>query len=245
VQKLIAIWNGVRGVWEKPGGGSLLCEHLELFSESWPGSGTMQNGKAYALPMQELPTSGSGFSFSPIEESNLLRTVSAIEGEGGAMSEKKSREQRRMLQVRDQMAELAAMNGLKVSKAISDSLLPTPNTMDHLPARDESKIDRSKGGYSNVQETVVRMNFGRFTPAIERWEKVIDRKAPDPTKPDGKEGTHRLSSNFTEWMMGLPDGWITDIGLDRKEELRACGNGVVPQQAALALRILLERKESK
>jgi len=227
------------------GGGNLLCEHSELFSESWPGSGTMRNGKAYALPMQELPTSVSGFSFSRIEESNLLRTVSAIEGEGGAMSEKKSREQRRMLQVRDQMAELAAMNGLKVSKAITDSLLPTPNTMDHLPARDDSKIDRSKGGFSNVRETVVRINFGRFTSAIERWEKVIKRKAPDPTKPDGKEGTHRLSSKFTEWMMGLPEGWITDIGLDRKEELRACGNGVVPQQAALALRILLERKGNK
>jgi DNA (cytosine-5)-methyltransferase 1 len=41
-------------------------------------------------------------------------------------------------------------------------------------------------------------------------------------------------------MMGLPDGWITDCGLSRNEELKAAGNGVVPQQAELALRILLE-----
>jgi DNA (cytosine-5)-methyltransferase 1 len=41
-------------------------------------------------------------------------------------------------------------------------------------------------------------------------------------------------------MMGLPAGWITDAGLTRTEELKACGNGVVPQQAELALRILLE-----
>jgi len=40
--------------------------------------------------------------------------------------------------------------------------------------------------------------------------------------------------------MGLPDGWITDCGLSRNDELKACGNGVVPQQAELALRILLE-----
>lgn len=40
--------------------------------------------------------------------------------------------------------------------------------------------------------------------------------------------------------MGLPEGWITDVGLSRNEELKACGNGVVPQQAELALRILLE-----
>jgi DNA (cytosine-5)-methyltransferase 1 len=41
-------------------------------------------------------------------------------------------------------------------------------------------------------------------------------------------------------MMGVPEGWITDVGLTRNEELKACGNGVVPQQAELALRMLLE-----
>jgi DNA (cytosine-5)-methyltransferase 1 len=81
-------------------------------------------------------------------------------------------------------------------------------------------------------------NWGKFEPAIRRWESIILRPAPEPTKPDGKEGNHRLSSKFTEWMMGLPDGWITDIGLKRNDELKACGNGVVPQQAELALSLL-------
>jgi len=81
-------------------------------------------------------------------------------------------------------------------------------------------------------------NWGKFEPAIRRWEAIIGRPAPEPTKPDGKEGNHRLSSKFTEWMMGLPDGWITDIGLKRNDELKACGNGVVPQQAELALSLL-------
>ena len=40
-------------------------------------------------------------------------------------------------------------------------------------------------------------------------------------------------------MMGLPTGWVTDAGLTRNDELKACGNGVVPQQAELALRALL------
>ena len=44
-------------------------------------------------------------------------------------------------------------------------------------------------------------------------------------------------------MMGLPEGWITGVGLTRVEELKACGNGVVPQQAEIALRILLEGVE--
>lgn len=40
-------------------------------------------------------------------------------------------------------------------------------------------------------------------------------------------------------MMGLPSGWVTDVGLTPNEQLKALGNGVVPQQAALAVRVLL------
>jgi DNA (cytosine-5)-methyltransferase 1 len=41
-------------------------------------------------------------------------------------------------------------------------------------------------------------------------------------------------------MQGLPEGWVTDVpGLSRNAQLRALGNGVVPQQCAMALRLLL------
>jgi DNA (cytosine-5)-methyltransferase 1 len=40
-------------------------------------------------------------------------------------------------------------------------------------------------------------------------------------------------------MMGLPAGWVTDIPISRNDQLKALGNGVVPQQAAEALRRLL------
>lgn len=39
-------------------------------------------------------------------------------------------------------------------------------------------------------------------------------------------------------MMGLPTGWVTDLGLSRAAQLKMLGNGVVPQRAALALTIL-------
>lgn len=42
-------------------------------------------------------------------------------------------------------------------------------------------------------------------------------------------------------MMGLPEGHVTDVGLKRNAQLKALGNGVVPQQAALAIRALLEQ----
>jgi DNA (cytosine-5)-methyltransferase 1 len=91
-----------------------------------------------------------------------------------------------------------------------------------------------------VRNPAESIAWGKFAPAIERWEELTGRVAPAPTKPDGKDDAHRLSSEFTEWMMGLPAGWITGVGLSRNEELKACGNGVVPQQAELALRMLLE-----
>jgi DNA (cytosine-5)-methyltransferase 1 len=37
-------------------------------------------------------------------------------------------------------------------------------------------------------------------------------------------------------MMGLPAGWVTNVPISRNDQLKACGNGVVPQQAAAALR---------
>jgi hypothetical protein len=212
--------------------------------------------------MPEHPTS--------VSESSLLRSPTASQGEGGALGEETARARGNTVGIRDQAIDIAKLNGEAVSR-VQMNLMPTPNTMDHLPARDPSKIDKSKGGHANVRETVVNQllpttrtsmangasqkeieegnpkarleavtNWGKFEPAIRRWEQVLGRPAPAPTKPDGKEGAHRLSSRFTEWMMGVPEGWITDVGLTRNEELKACGNGVVPQQAELALRMLLE-----
>lgn len=78
--------------------------------------------------------------------------------------------------------------------------------------------------------------FGVYAPAIRRWEQVTGHPAPPPTEPTGRGGAHRLSARFAEWMMGLPPGWVTDIPISRTEQLRAIGNGVVPQQAVAALR---------
>jgi len=240
---------------------------------------------------------------------HLLRSPTASQGEAEA------RKRGNTVGIRDNAMDIARLNGLKVSRAV-DNLMPTPNTMDHLPARtpEQKALNKGKGGYANVRETVVNdlmptpivrdykdgsaaqmrdgktsvdtvaraifnsgevllpttrtsmangptqkeikagnpktrietevmlgeTSWGKFEPAIRRWEQTLGRPAPLPTKPDGKDGAHRLSSAFTEWMMGLPEGWVTGVGLTRNEELKACGNGVVPQQAELALRILLE-----
>ena len=67
---------------------------------------------------------------------------------------------------------------------------------------------------------------------------MLGRPAPAPAEP-GPDGGPRLSARFTEWLMGLPDGWVTGgAGLSRTAQLRILGNGVVPHQAAAALRLL-------
>lgn len=81
--------------------------------------------------------------------------------------------------------------------------------------------------------------WGAYAPAIVRWESVTGRAAPAPTEP-GKTGQPRLAPTFVEWLMGLPDGHVTAVpGLTRNEQLKLLGNGVVPQQAALATRMFL------
>jgi DNA (cytosine-5)-methyltransferase 1 len=120
-------------------------------------------------------------------------------------------------------------------------MLPTPQVDDSKNTGHNQ--DRRTTLASEVWETERTTTWGKFEPAIRRWEQVIGRPAPEPTKPDGKDGNHRLSSEFTEWMMGVPKGWITDAGISRNEELKAAGNGVVPQQAELALRILLAQTD--
>lgn len=105
----------------------------------------------------------------------------------------------------------------------------------------------------------VSEGWGKYRPAIERWESLT-REAPSPVEPNTK-GEPRLSARFAEWMMGWPEGWVTDLinpeprrkvegTVSRSAALKMIGNGVVPQQAAAALRLLKdsldnERKEAK
>ncbi|MBV14579.1 MAG: hypothetical protein CL505_05850 [Actinobacteria bacterium] len=92
----------------------------------------------------------------------------------------------------------------------------------------EQKLRSPERGGSQV-------GWGDYADAIARWEWASGRCAPAPVT-DSK-----LSSRFVEWMMGLPDGWVTGAGLSRSQELKMLGNGVVPQQAAAAYGWLLEQ----
>lgn len=67
---------------------------------------------------------------------------------------------------------------------------------------------------------------------------MLGRPAPFPTEP-GRHGRPVLAPAFVEWLQGLDQGWVTGLPLPRTAQLRALGNGVVPQQAAHAVALLL------
>jgi DNA (cytosine-5)-methyltransferase 1 len=145
------------------------------------------------------------------------------------------------------------------------TLLPTPAVNDMgegktVDAWDEwtAKMKAAHGngnghGKSLAIEAQRLDQWGRYAEAVARWEQVSGRRAPKPTQ-DSPTGNPQLAPAFVEWMMGLPAGWVTgswpgswsatDVpDLTRREMLKLLGNGVVPQQAAAALRIMLNRAE--
>lgn len=140
------------------------------------------------------------------------------------------------------------------------SLLPTPGAYDGERGGSQHPDKRRVGGHSITLQDVTEhlallptppvadavapgTDWGPYTAAVSGWEAVLGRPAPSPVRMDGRAGNARLNPELTEWMMGWPAGWVTapEIGLTRAEQLKACGNGVVPQQATAALRHLLSR----
>lgn len=125
---------------------------------------------------------------------------------------------------------------------VATALLPTPKATDGvmgLPRTSGRPPEKTTHLATRLEYT----DFGDYAPAIARWEQVTGRTAPPPSTPSRRPGGKpQLSARFVEWMMGLPDGHVTgpDLGLPREHQLRLLGNGVVPQQAALAVRQLTQ-----
>jgi len=164
------------------------------------------------------------------DQVELLPTVTVSDNRGAASSE---------------VAEGNPHRRLKVEVELLPTVLASEGTKQDTTITAEERIaNGNQVALTNVARSGVDNPgiWGKYEPAIRRWEATLGRPAPSPTKPDGRDGAQRLSSVFTEWMMGLPEGWITNCGLTRNEELKLAGNGVVPQQAEIALRILLPKQ---
>lgn len=150
------------------------------------------------------------------------------------------------------MDSKASGGSVPANKTLTDAtvrtgeiLMPTPRA---TRGGSSTEMSYAMGGARSDDErpqgvAVPGADWGPYMAAVARWERVLGRPAPSPVRLDGKGGKARLNPELPEWMMGWPAGWVTDpaIGLSRAHQLKAAGNGVVPQQAAAALRELLSR----
>jgi DNA (cytosine-5)-methyltransferase 1 len=113
-------------------------------------------------------------------------------------------------------------------------LLPTPRATDGTKGG-----PNQRGSSGDLMLPSAVQDWREYATAIRRQEQAFGRPAPQPTEP-GKNGQPRLSPAFVEWLMGLPAGHVTDVpGISRNDQLKALGNGVVPQQAAVATQVFL------
>lgn len=98
------------------------------------------------------------------------------------------------------------------------------------------------GGFRHDASGGAPLSFGPYQPAIDLWSAIMGRPAPEPLR-ELPNGSRALAPEFAEWLMGLPAGWISDpaIPISPAARVKAAGNGVVPRQAAAAVRLLLDR----
>jgi DNA (cytosine-5)-methyltransferase 1 len=105
--------------------------------------------------------------------------------------------------------------------------------------------ERSQSGYDSSGEKIIKSfsdtDDKQLSPNRQVSElgwrfdtrfKMSMRPIPDPLV-DGK-----LNTKYVEYMMGLPEGWVTNLPVSRAQQFKLLGNGVVPQQAYYALEML-------
>lgn len=203
------------GVWTEPDAGLFGAVPWTCLM---PSTGTLTGGVIHATPAPSAPTS-----------SVLLPTPHAGLARNGAQDPDIRRAGGHHVTLAD-----AVMSLLPTSLNAITSLLPTPTATPYGRNQSQSSGAAIRPSLEGITD------WGRYEPAIRRWERNFTGPAPAPTAQVTTCGPHRLAPAFVEWLMGLDKGHVTDVpNLSRAARLRILGNGVVPPQATQALRHLI------
>lgn len=167
----IAIWNSARDVWETPRTEGLFCEHLDVYSETFPTSGMTLNGAAYELPTWEPATDVSA-------SSSLLRTVIAEESAGGPISPAMAKRKGQTLRLSGQIVDLVNPGQLP-----QPQLLQTPSVADALGGHERRGGKRSSELLLNGQA------------------KELAKLLPSPRASEGEKGGPNMRGSKGDLML--------------------------------------------
>lgn len=180
--KQIATWNSARDVWETRTTG-LFCEHSDVFSATWPTSGTTRAGTAYVLPTSAPRTDGSASSSLPV-----LPTPRATDGTNGGPNQRGSSGDLMLPSAVTHLLPTPACNDMGEGKTVqgwdewtatmqakhgngnghgkslaieAQRLLPTPMVCDPEFRSEASAAKRLKSGF---QDIFLALTYGASTP---------------------------------------------------------------------------------
>jgi DNA (cytosine-5)-methyltransferase 1 len=121
--------------------------------------------------------------------------------------------------------QASAISGKSTQPRGDLSITTNPNGNAHTQSR---RADTSVHG-----QTIQIID--RADRQVHRFSLEMDRQEVPAALDQDK-----LNPKFIEYMMGLPQGWVTDADISRTQQLKMLGNGVVPQQAYYAIQQLME-----
>lgn len=115
------------------------------------------------------------------------------------------------------------------SRRADRSFRSETSEIEHRPNRQEHWDSFKNVGNADTKQLSTDGQASKLGWRFETRFEMSLRQIPTPLV-DGK-----LNTKFVEYMMGLPEGWVTDLPISRAQQFKMLGNGVVPQQAYYAL----------
>ena len=236
---------------------SLLEDQPEPWSESWPASGTMQNGTCYRLPQLAPRTSVGGGGVLPTP-----RVRGLLGGSG-------SREMMQNMVERGQIKqnEAEAMLGVKFEDSWNGA-----NSLGQMAKQGKWPTPVADGDRTtNYKQGGTSLGYAaRNLIESTGYHSNIEEAVAQSTDAQGQ-----LNPDFVSWLMGVPQGWVSLEPLppehwerwqtephwangewpnvprvatgvkDRVNQLKMLGNGIVPDCPAMFIRLLAQTSAKK
>lgn len=120
-------------------------------------------------------------------------------------------------------------DALTQSRRADRNLRSETSEIEHRSNRQEHWDSFKNVGDADTEQLSTDGQASKLGWRFETRFEMSLRQIPTPLV-DGK-----LNTKFVEYMMGLPEGWVTDLPISRAQQFKMLGNGVVPQQAYYAL----------